>query len=57
MIQKLSHATIYVLDHEQALDFYTNKLGFEVRLQSMCSIMNKRLISTPTSWASRCAWT
>ena len=31
MIQKLSHATIYVLDHEQALDFYTNKLGFEVR--------------------------
>lgn len=32
MIQKLSHATIYVLDQEQALDFYTNKLGFEVRL-------------------------
>jgi len=31
MIQKLSHATIYVLDQEQALDFYTNKLGFEVR--------------------------
>jgi catechol 2,3-dioxygenase-like lactoylglutathione lyase family enzyme len=32
MIQKLSHATVYVLDQEQALDFYTNKLGFEVRL-------------------------
>jgi catechol 2,3-dioxygenase-like lactoylglutathione lyase family enzyme len=32
MIQKLSHATIYVLDQEQALDFYTNKLGFEVRI-------------------------
>ena len=32
MIQKLSHATIYVLDQDQALDFYTNKLGFEVRL-------------------------
>ena len=31
MIQKLSHATIYVLDQNQALDFYTNKLGFEVR--------------------------
>jgi catechol 2,3-dioxygenase-like lactoylglutathione lyase family enzyme len=31
MIRKLSHATIYVLDQEQALDFYTNKLGFEVR--------------------------
>jgi catechol 2,3-dioxygenase-like lactoylglutathione lyase family enzyme len=32
MIQKLSHTTIYVLDQEQALDFYTNKLGFEVRI-------------------------
>lgn len=31
MIGKLSHATIYVLDQEQALDFYTNKLGFELR--------------------------
>jgi catechol 2,3-dioxygenase-like lactoylglutathione lyase family enzyme len=31
MIQKMSHTTIYVLDQEQALDFYTNKLGFEVR--------------------------
>ena len=31
MIKKLSHATIYVLDQDQALDFYTNKLGFEVR--------------------------
>lgn len=32
MIQKLLHATVYVLDQEQALDFYTNKLGFEVRM-------------------------
>jgi len=32
MIQKLSHATIYVLDQAQALDFYTNKLGFDVRV-------------------------
>ena len=32
MIQKLSHATIHVLDQDQALDFYTNKLGFEVRM-------------------------
>lgn len=31
MIQRLSHATIYVLDQDEALDFYTNKLGFEVR--------------------------
>ena len=32
MIKSLSHATIYVTDHEQALDFYVKKLGFEVRM-------------------------
>ncbi|MBZ5725848.1 MAG: VOC family protein [Acidobacteriia bacterium] len=32
MIQRLSHVTIYVLDQEEAYDFYINKLGFEVRM-------------------------
>src|SRR5690349_13760538 len=32
MIQKMSHATIYVLDHDVAKDFYVNKLGFEVKV-------------------------
>lgn len=31
MIQRLSHATIYVNSQEEALAFYTQKLGFEVR--------------------------
>ncbi len=31
MITKLSHATIYVLNHDDAKDFYVNKLGMEVR--------------------------
>jgi catechol 2,3-dioxygenase-like lactoylglutathione lyase family enzyme len=31
MIKKLSHATIYVLNYDKALEFYTKKLGFEVR--------------------------
>jgi predicted enzyme related to lactoylglutathione lyase len=31
MITKLSHATIYVLNQDEALKFYTEKLGFEVR--------------------------
>jgi predicted enzyme related to lactoylglutathione lyase len=31
MIQRLSHATIYVLDQDRARTFYTEKLGFEVR--------------------------
>ena len=36
MIQRMSHATIYVLDQDQAKDFYVGKLGFEVKVdQSM----------------------
>lgn len=31
MITKLSHSTIYVLNQDEAYDFYVNKLGFEVR--------------------------
>jgi predicted enzyme related to lactoylglutathione lyase len=31
MIDRLSHATIYVLDQDSAKAFYTEKLGFEVR--------------------------
>lgn len=31
MITRLSHATIYVLDQDEALTFYRDKLGFEVR--------------------------
>lgn len=30
MITKMSHSTIYVLDQDAALDFYVNKLGFQV---------------------------
>jgi catechol 2,3-dioxygenase-like lactoylglutathione lyase family enzyme len=28
----MSHATIYVLDQDQTLEFYRDKLGFEVRV-------------------------
>jgi len=31
MINRLSHATLWVLDQDAALRFYTEKLGFEVR--------------------------
>ncbi len=30
MIKSIAHVTVYVLNQEQALDFYKNKLGFEV---------------------------
>ena len=31
MIRKMSHACIYVLDIDEAIDFYTNKLGMDLR--------------------------
>jgi predicted enzyme related to lactoylglutathione lyase len=31
MIQRVSHASVFVLDQERARVFYTEKLGFEVR--------------------------
>jgi catechol 2,3-dioxygenase-like lactoylglutathione lyase family enzyme len=31
MIQRQSHSTIYVIDQEEAVEFYRDKLGFEVR--------------------------
>ncbi len=31
MITKLTHSTVWVLDQDAALDFYTGVLGFEVR--------------------------
>ena len=34
MIQRLSHATLYVLDQDAARDFYVNKLGFDVRMDA-----------------------
>ena len=34
MIKKMSHTTIYVLNQDEALEFYTKKLGFEVRTDS-----------------------
>src|SRR5262245_26291065 len=31
MIKALTHVAVYVLDQDRALEFYTEKLGFEVR--------------------------
>lgn len=32
MIRRLSHATFYVIDQDKALQFYTQALGFELRM-------------------------
>ena len=31
VLEKLTHATVWVHDQDEALDFYTKKLGMEVR--------------------------
>jgi catechol 2,3-dioxygenase-like lactoylglutathione lyase family enzyme len=31
MIKRLSHVTLFVVDQNESLDFYTKKLGFQVR--------------------------
>jgi len=33
MIQRLSHASVYVIDQERAADFYVNKLGLEEKMR------------------------
>ncbi|HXM36661.1 MAG TPA: VOC family protein [Pyrinomonadaceae bacterium] len=35
MIKKMSHASIFVLNQEQALSFYRDSLGFEVHTDAM----------------------
>jgi catechol 2,3-dioxygenase-like lactoylglutathione lyase family enzyme len=35
MIKKMSHATIFVANQEEALAFYRDKLGFEVHTDAM----------------------
>jgi catechol 2,3-dioxygenase-like lactoylglutathione lyase family enzyme len=30
MIEKLTHTTVWVLDQDEALEFYTQKLGFQL---------------------------
>ena len=35
MIRKMSHATIFVSNQEEALSFYRDKLGFKVHTDAM----------------------
>jgi catechol 2,3-dioxygenase-like lactoylglutathione lyase family enzyme len=48
MITKLSHTTIWVLDQDEALDFYTQKLGFEVRTDARMDDFRWLTVSPPS---------
>ena len=47
MITKLSHTTIWVLDQEEALDFYTRKLGFYVNTDARIDEFRWLTVSPP----------
>ena len=47
MIIALSHTTIWVLDQDEALDFYTQKLGLEVNTDAMMDDFRWLTVSPP----------
>jgi catechol 2,3-dioxygenase-like lactoylglutathione lyase family enzyme len=47
MIQRLSHTTIWVLNQDEAYDFYVNKLGFDVHTDAKMDNGFRWLTVTP----------
>jgi catechol 2,3-dioxygenase-like lactoylglutathione lyase family enzyme len=47
MIQRMSHISIFVLDQDEAYDFYVNKLGFEVRMDAAMDNGSRWLTVSP----------
>ena len=47
MITRLTHATIWVLDQDEALAFYRDKLGFEVRTDRVMDTFRWLTLSPP----------
>src|SRR5262245_10971139 len=47
MIQRLTHTTVYVLDQDEALKFYRDKLGFEVNTDATMDNGFRWLTVTP----------
>jgi catechol 2,3-dioxygenase-like lactoylglutathione lyase family enzyme len=44
---KITHSSVFVLDQDQALDFYVNKLGFEVNMDVDMGFMRWLTVSLP----------
>jgi catechol 2,3-dioxygenase-like lactoylglutathione lyase family enzyme len=47
VIDKLTHTTIWVLDQDDALDFYTHKLGFHVNTDATLDDFRWLTVSPP----------
>jgi catechol 2,3-dioxygenase-like lactoylglutathione lyase family enzyme len=47
MVTRLSHTTVWVLDQDEALDFYTGKLGFTVNTDARMGDFRWLTVSPP----------
>jgi catechol 2,3-dioxygenase-like lactoylglutathione lyase family enzyme len=47
MLKQITHSSIFVLDQDEALDFYVGKLGFEVNADEDLGFMRWLTISLP----------
>lgn len=48
MITRLTHSFIYVLDLESAINFYTNKIGLHIQIDTI--VMDKRWVTLRLPW-------
>jgi len=47
MFNAITHSQIYVLDQDEALDFYVGKLGFEVHTDAQMEVMRWLTVNVP----------
>jgi catechol 2,3-dioxygenase-like lactoylglutathione lyase family enzyme len=47
MLKKMTHSQVYVLDQDEALDFYVSKLGFEVNTDADLGFMRWLTVNLP----------
>ncbi|WP_342672300.1 VOC family protein [Micromonospora nigra] len=55
-INAITHSALYVLDQDEALDFYVGKLGFEVNTDQDLGFMRWLRSASPATAAARSCW-
>jgi catechol 2,3-dioxygenase-like lactoylglutathione lyase family enzyme len=47
MLKRITHSQVYVLDQDEALDFYVGKLGLEVNTDADLGFMRWLTVNVP----------
>ena len=55
MANRITHTQVYVLDQDEALDFYVGKLGFELNTDADLGFMRWLTVNTTRPRPSRSA--